>query len=249
MINRDDIVDELKSQLINIDYIYAMWLEGSDGNNTVDKYSDIDIWLDVEDEHIKDCIELVEKILASISEIDFMYDMKHPHSKIEQRIYHIEDTSEFLMIDFCWQFHSREKIYFNINDKIENVKIIFDKADVIGFNDEQEADSTDKRHQIKEQVEYRFSQSMRVLKYVHRGQYLEALNAYNDYIFSSMVQFLRSIYTPDYVDFKLLHISQHLPKEYVDRITYFGQIASLYDIEIKTKEAKVWFDKLVKKYS
>lgn len=249
MINRNDIVDALEKGLKNQDYVYALWLEGSDGNNTVDGYSDIDIWLDVEDKYINECIIVVEKILNTISPIEFMYNMKHPHPKIEQIIYHLENTSEFLMIDFCWQLNSRDKIYFNINDKIENAKVIFDKADVIGFNEGETEDKAEKTLEVKKEVQYRFSQSVRVMKYVHRGQYLEALYAYNEYVFFSLVKYLRSIYTPDYIGFELLHISQHLPKEYVDKLIYFGQVASLNDIEIKTAEAKRWFGKLLEKYS
>ena len=102
---------------------------------------------------------------------------------------------------------------------------------------------------IKEKTQYCFSQSVRVLKYVYRGQYLEALYAYNEYVLYSLVKFLRGIYTPEYTNFKLLHISQHLPKEHMDKLIYFGQISSLDDIEVKTKEAKIWFDELLKEYN
>ena len=42
-----------------------MWLEGADGLNKVDEYSDIDFWFDVKKEHqesfLYECIKELEK--------------------------------------------------------------------------------------------------------------------------------------------------------------------------------------------
>lgn len=51
MLNRDEIIEYLKDFAINKEYVYAMWLEGADGVNRVDEYSDIDFWFDVEKTH------------------------------------------------------------------------------------------------------------------------------------------------------------------------------------------------------
>lgn len=43
MINRETILKAILSDLGSEDYILAIWLEGSDGTNTLDEYSDIDL--------------------------------------------------------------------------------------------------------------------------------------------------------------------------------------------------------------
>lgn len=48
-INREKIISDLAIGLKEVSFVYAFWLEGSDGTNTVDEYSDIDICIDVED--------------------------------------------------------------------------------------------------------------------------------------------------------------------------------------------------------
>ena len=51
MLNRYEIIDTLKKFGENKTYVNAMWLEGADGIDKVDEYSDIDFWFDVDKEH------------------------------------------------------------------------------------------------------------------------------------------------------------------------------------------------------
>ncbi len=109
IINRSQIVEKLKERLEPLDFIYAMWLEGSDASGTVDEFSDLDFWVDFEDEYEITVYEAVENTLSELAQIDYKYVVKHGHPKIRQRIYHLAGSSEYLMIDFCWQLHSRAK--------------------------------------------------------------------------------------------------------------------------------------------
>ena len=52
MIQREEIIDFLKIYSKDKEYVYAMWLEGADGINKVDEYSDIDFWFDVDKDMI-----------------------------------------------------------------------------------------------------------------------------------------------------------------------------------------------------
>lgn len=54
MITEKDITEILKSELQPLPYIYALWLEGSFAMGQADEYSDIDYWMDVDDEYVKD---------------------------------------------------------------------------------------------------------------------------------------------------------------------------------------------------
>lgn len=42
MLSREEIIQSLKEFSQNKPYVNAMWLEGADGINNVDEYSDID---------------------------------------------------------------------------------------------------------------------------------------------------------------------------------------------------------------
>ena len=103
MLDRTEMTGKLREALEPLPYVYAFWLEGADAIGTVDEYSDIDFWVDFEDKYEEQAYEAVENALSELAEIDYKYIMRHDHPKIRQRIYHLSGTSDYLMIDFCWQ--------------------------------------------------------------------------------------------------------------------------------------------------
>lgn len=247
MITSKIIIQKLKEELEPLQYIYAMWLEGADATGHADEFSDIDICVDFEDDQEKQAIEAVEKALSKIAEIDYMYTMNHDHPKLRQRIYHLKGSSEYLMIDFCWQLHSRKKeeSVFVRNSPIEAAKVIFDKSGVIQYKDENEADFKSWDNVRLEECKYRYSQHCRVIKYVHRGMYLEAYAYYNRYVLEPLIDMLRLIYTPAHAHYYLIHISQHIPQSEVKKLEFFAKITSLEDVAEKTKLAESWFMELM----
>lgn len=247
MNNSEIIIKRLKEELEPLQYVHAMWLEGADAIGQADEYSDIDIYIDIEDEYEQEAIDKVENILSRISEIDYKYVMNHGHPKLRQRIYHLKGSSEYLMIDFCWQLHSRDKeeyVYIKGNT-IEAAKVIFDKSEVIRYKDFKEEDYRSFNIEALEQCKYRYSQHCRVTKYIHRGMYLEAYAYYNKYVLEPLIHVLRMIYTPAHAHYYLIHISQHLPKFEVQRLEFFAQISTLKDIEDRIPLAEIWFSELV----
>jgi len=226
-----------------------MWLEGADAVCAVDEYSDIDIWVDFEDAYEEEAYQAVESALSEISAIDYKYVVKHSHPKIRQRIYHLKGSSEYLMIDFCWQLHSRPsgESEFVKSDMIERVKVLFDKANVLRFVEPDPSKYEGWSAERLEECKYRYSQLSRVRKYVLRGHYLEAYAYYNRYVLEPLVDMLRLIYTPAHADHYLIHISQHIPKEEINKLEYFAQIASLDDISERISLAEKWFNELLGK--
>ena len=53
MLDRNTIINFLKEFSEKKDYVNAMWLEGADGIDAVDEYSDIDFWFDTDKHHQK----------------------------------------------------------------------------------------------------------------------------------------------------------------------------------------------------
>lgn len=248
MVNRYDIIDILKKKLYPQSYVHAFWLEGADANNAVDEYSDLDFCLDIDDDYEKQAMELVEQILNELSAIDYKFVMKHGHPKLRQNIYHLEGTSPYLMIDFCWQLHSRDpkESCFIRDSKIEYPLVIFDKSNVISYRDFDINEFLEENRARFNECRYRYTQHDRVLKYVRRGLYLESYAYYNRYVLAPIIDLLRIIYTPANTYYHLIHISHHIPDDCVRKLEAFAQVASLTDIENKTDEARVWFEELCK---
>lgn len=247
MFDRHRIISQLREALEPLPFIYAFWLEGADAVGTVDEYSDIDLWVDIEDGYEEQGYEAVENALSALATLDYKYVMQHGHPQIRQRVYHLDGTSEYLMIDFCWQLHSRprEEYTYYENDPIEAAKVIFDKDNIIRHKPQGRADLSQQNKSHLEEAKFRRTQYRRAEKYAHRGQYLEAYAYYNRYVLEPLVDLLRLIYTPAYADYYLIHISQHIPEAERERLEYFAQISSLDDIAVKIPQAGQWFDELV----
>jgi predicted nucleotidyltransferase len=100
MITEKEITEILKTELQPLPYIYALWLEGSFAMGYSDEYSDIDYWIDVDDDYVKDALEQVEIALRKLGELDERDETAYDHPKLGQIVYHIKGSSPYLVLDF-----------------------------------------------------------------------------------------------------------------------------------------------------
>jgi hypothetical protein len=245
-INRNQIIESIKKGLINDSRVYAFWLEGADAHNRVDKYSDIDIWLDVEDDGIDKIIKKLKLILVKISPIDFEYEKNHPHPKIRQIFFHLKGSSEFLIIDVCIQKHSRE-FWYTHEFVDEKAKIIFEKEKVVKYHclNRKEFEKNLKDSVNKIEKRYLFFQAW-IKKAAKRNNFLEALEYYYKYCLEPLVELLRIRWSPTKKDFNLKDIKKDLPKNIIAELEDLYKINSISEINIKLKKANLLFKKNLK---
>lgn len=238
---RKQIIDKLKSALEPNPAIFAMWLEGADSNKAVDKYSDLDIWLDVKDGKEKQIMRLVERILKTLGQLDLVEKLKHPI--IEQKVFHLKDSPEFLLLDVCIQKHSR-KFKFIREITHELPLVLFDKKFVTKLHSLNKIKTNKEIKNRIVELKNIMSQAARARKYVLRGKFLEALVYYHKWILEPLVEMLRIKYCPLTRDYHLVHVSDHLPASVVKKLDGFYKVKSLNDIAKKTKQAIAWFKKI-----
>lgn len=106
-LDRNYIINYIKDYTMPKDYVYAMWLEGADGLNQVDEYSDLDIWFDVEDSKRNSFINDLIYHLSLLGKIDSV--MRQSTKDIYQSNIHLENTSEYLTIDLAAQNDTRDR--------------------------------------------------------------------------------------------------------------------------------------------
>lgn len=219
MLDRNTIIDYLKDFSQDKEYVHAMWLEGADGVNRVDEYSDIDFWFDVDEYYqesfLKECIDK----LGELGRIDSR--VEDIREEIAQCNIHLANTSEYLTLDVCVQSHDIRGLDVTcyVKDDIAELPlVIFDKSKIM--------------------------QMSRVDKYIKRGEYLEAYMKYIDNIANPLVIIARLIYTPRHYDYVLCHISDHLPESIVLELESFYKITCLEDIKDNLSKAK----KVLEKY-
>lgn len=243
MITEKEITEVLKNELQPLPYIYAFWLEGSFAMGYADEYSDIDYWIDVEDEYIKEAVEHVEAALNSLGELDERDETGNEHPKLGQIVYHIKESNPYMVLDFNWQLHSRDRKEYHYikNDIVEGALVIFDKDDVIRYEDADEQEIAENKAKCLEECKFRYSQHLRVEKYINRGNFSECYAYYNKYVIEPLVIFLRLKYTPLYPYHYLLHISKHMPQDVILRLEKLIQLTSLEEVETAMRKAEEWY--------
>lgn len=246
MITEEMITEVLKKQLEPLPYVYAFWIEGSFAMGYADEYSDIDYWIDVEDNYVREALGHVESALNQLGELDERDENSNGHPKLGQIVYHIKGSNPYMVLDFNWQLHSRDRNEYHYikNDKVEGALIVFDKDNVIRFQEIDEKEIEKNKLNCRPECDYRYSQHLRVKKYIKRGTFSEAYAYYNKYVIEPLVMFLRLKYTPLYPYHYMLHISKHMPQDVIDRLEKLIKLTSLEEMEVAIVAAEKWYEEL-----
>jgi predicted nucleotidyltransferase len=220
-------------------HVYALWLEGADARGTVDEFSDLDVWLDVEDGQEETVLKQIEQYLNELAPLDMVYKKPDFHPQIKQCFFHLTNTSGFLIIDVCIQSHSRE-FEFSPSDP---VKVIFDKSNVIRFGENAEKiNALEQAKAIQSQVMlYR----VWVLKALKRGHWLEATAYYHECILEPLASVLRLRYTPEKAEYGFKHSDQDLPADVVAQLKALTEVDSSERLEYNLNQAIKWFNELL----
>ena len=122
--------------------------------------------------------------------------------------------------------------------------VIFDKDEVIQFEEADAQEIIKNKENCKQECDYRYSQHLRVRKYISRGTFPESYAYYNKFVIEPLVMLLRLKYTPLYPYHYLLHISMHMPRMVVARLEKLIQVKSLDEMEVRIKDAEEWYQEL-----
>ena len=125
-----DVIKNIAPTVAQIDHIHVMWLEGSWATGKNNNKSDIDVWIDVDDNTFTECIDAFRDALKVIGVIDweesrgvYSYD-----PKLQKHTFHLLGFPHPQRIELDLQDHSRNFV-FDANKHI--IKVIFDKDHTI----------------------------------------------------------------------------------------------------------------------
>jgi hypothetical protein len=246
-IGRKEIIASLVSVLEPLDYVYALWEGGAVGFDRVDEWSDIDIHVDVDDDHVEDVFPIVENAMSSLSPIELKYEVPQPtwHGHA-QAFYRLESTSKFLIIDLAVMKHSnpnkflqQEKhgkaiFHFNKNNAVKLPSLDIDKL------------INDLRDRL-ESIQKRFDMfQCFVEKGQNRGNHITALDFYYRVILDSLVEVLLMKYEPIRHDHGAYYIHYDLSEDVVAKLKWLFFVKNEEELEEKSHYAEDWFHKTVK---
>jgi|GEM_PF-16998 len=228
---RREIIERVKENLNQNANVYALWLEGGDALNRADDFSDLDFWLDVKDGYEHVILDKCEKLIAEFGELDYISE-EQPYPKIFKKTLHIKDTSEFFLIDFYVQSHSRGSVSstFYADDIAEFPLVLFDKSNVVSILPPEQMSKA----QIKpvfERCVSKYNRRPTLMKHIKHERFMEALNSFEEYVRFPIICMLRLVYTPRHYEYGYMLLSEHLPKKIIDDLNSLYKVTCVEDIE------------------
>lgn len=237
-LTRGIIIQALVEALEPLDYVQSFWEGGAAAFDRVDEWSDIDLYLVVDDEKVDETLLAVEKALESLSPIKQKYEVPHSEkSGLWQAFYRLEDVSEFLIIDLAVltlgspdkflepEIHGNAVFYFNKSDEVKPP--LLDKAALVK-----------KLQQRLERLQENFDMfNIFVQKEINRGNHLEAMDLYHVVTLATLVEALRIKHNPVHHDFKMRYIHYELPQEVITKLERLYFVKDEKDLQEKYREA------------
>lgn len=170
MTEKDKIIETLRSCLENRDDVHALWVEGSVAQGYSDEYSDIDLWLSVDDDKVFTIFPVIEEALRKIGEIDFRYTVKK-EGQLGQNLYHIAGMNEFHSVDVNTRGVSNPAyIVSGVND----ADVVFEKVDVVRFIGQEPYTTEDLEKSRKKLHKFYWYMEKCVRKNILRGRPLDS---------------------------------------------------------------------------
>ncbi len=244
-LTRDRVIQALVDVLEPLDYTQALWEGGAAAFGRIDEWSDVDLYLVVDEERVGEAFLAVENALKSLSPIEQKYEVLHPPSlHLSQAFYKLEDASEYLLIDLAIltpnspdkflepEIHGNAIFYFNKTDQVKPPPL--------------------NREALARKLQERFGRlrarfamfNSFVQKEINRGSYLEALDFYRVYTLGTLVEALRIRHNPFHHNFRMHYIHHELPSEMVEKLERLYSVKDEKDLQEKYNEATKWFAEL-----
>lgn len=241
-LTREAIIRTLAGVLRPLSYVHAFYEGGAAAFKRIDKWSDIDLYVVVDDEKHKDAFLVIENALRTLSPIKQKYEVTQSQwPGLFQAFYKVEKASEYLIIDLAIlnltcpekllepKMHGNNVFYFNKANKTSAP--VLDKKEFIK-----------KLNERLTRLQARFEMfNIFVQKEINRGNSLEAFDLYNTVTLASLVEALRIKHNPIHYDFKTRYVHYELPAKTVKRLESLFFVKDMKDLQKKYQQASKWF--------
>ena len=246
LIERAQIINALKTALEPQPFALAMWEGGAASFGRIDEWSDLDLQVAADDEHVGEIFPIVEHALASLSPIDLKYELPQPawHGHA-QTFYRLRDASPYLMIDFVAMKASAPEKFLQ-SEIHGNAVVHFDKANLVRA---QPLDHVAFEAKLRDRVE-----TLRVtfdlfqpltLKELNRGNDIEAIAFYQSWVLRPLVELLRIQHAPFHSNFHARYVHYDLPEPIVEKLQPLFYIRDVHDLCAKREQAEKWFHEIL----
>jgi predicted nucleotidyltransferase len=249
VVGRRDVVETLTESLRKAPFIHAMWEGGAAAEGTLDEWSDIDLYVLVDDDKVEQAFTEVETALSIISPINLKLPVPDTGwPGVHQAFYKLADASEYHVIDLAVITRSAKEKF--LEPKVHGEAVFyFNKVGEIEFEpfDESAAMAAmrKRRKRLADRLEV-FGCFFQ--KEVNRGNLIEAVDLYHRLFLSTLVELLRMEHNPDHYSFGTRHVHTELPRDVVDRLERLCFVRDGTDLRKNHREISEWIEGLLGRF-
>jgi hypothetical protein len=223
-----------------------MWQAGSIAFDRSDRWSDVDIYIVVDDPMVEAVFNRIEKIVVSLSGYDRKYRLPEPtwhgHSQV---FYRLKKASPFLFLDIAVMRRSSKDKFLQY--RIHGTPVVhFDKAGIIR---DDPVDAAALLARLKERLKamketFKLFEVL-TLKELNRGFDIIALNFYQSSVIRPLIEVLRIKYSPYHYNFHTAYLYYDLPQKTVARLRRLCFVKDGRELRKRHREAVAWFYRLL----
>jgi hypothetical protein len=245
-VDRDRILAGLVQALRPLPYVQAMWEGGAAALGRLDRFSDIDLQVAVDDPAVDRVWTEIESVLAALSPIELKYELPRPtwHGHA-QAFYRLRDASPYLLLDLVVMKASAEEKF--LTPEIHGQVVVhFDKTGLVRPEPIDRQGLADRLRARRATLVATF-ELFRVLtwKEIHRGHDLEALAFYQSFTLRPLVELLRIRFSPERHGFFTRYADHDLPPAVVARLRPLCFVADLTALRAAQEDAERYFAETV----
>lgn len=244
-LTREVIIQALAESLKSLDYIHAFWEGGAAAYDRIDEWSDIDLYLIVDNGKVNEAFLAVENALKSLSPLKQKFRVpQSPWPGVFQAFYKIEGASDYLAIDLAILTPNSSENF--LEPRVHGKAVFYIKHSTV------ELPRLDKNAFMKrlqrrlENLKTRFEMFNNFIqKEINRGNSLEAVGLYYGFTLGVLVEALRIKYYPIHFEFRLRYVHYEFPLEIIEKLKNLYLIADINELQGKYSKASEWFNEII----
>lgn len=238
---REAILEALVRVLEPLDFVHALWESGAISWGRFDRFSDLDLCVDADDERVEEVFPAVERALRSVAPLEVNYRMPFPSDHPYQQAFcRLRGTPPYLLVDLAVFRHSADDKYVE-PETHGPPRLLFDKPPGLAIPRLDRADLAARaaarleRHRMRHTLFACF-----IEKEIRRGNWIEAIGHYRQVLVEPLMELLRMRHHPVHFGFGIRYVHQELPRRVLRRLQPLFFVRDEADLRGKARRAERW---------
>lgn len=243
MLDREEIIEALRSGLEAREVFRAAWLGGSDANGRADAMSDIDVFFVYPPGRLDEAEHAFDEVVASISPVAIRYRMPEPawHGS-RQVFYQLANAPECVMVDWLAVEAGKDHPWLE-RERHGTPRVLLDRDGVVRSKSVDRAAIDDAVRRKIEELRLRFPLLRHLAaKQAARGLPVDGAYFYQALVLRPLVDLLRCAHAPERHDFGFRYLKDDLPRDVYERVCALAYPKGAEELERMTGEAVEMFE-------